>query len=468
MPKKISATQFKQLLSQTITFEKLYEFQLRHGFDTPNIQIINSDNQIIIRGDFSLDNDIVFNQDDIYTKEIVFDGGNYKNINFRGGQFKRILFRRGNYDGYVSIRGGTIDNLILLGGNFQHWLGTLDGIQNSENGIEMFADEELKIGRFEIEGGTYAHHIWLSGGEIESLEIKCVTPIKLHCKPSDDKKFDPIQNTYLKKYLSTPIVNHLIISRYSNKENFFHFSELEFKSIRFENFTNLGHITIAKTSLKNSIEFENSDLGKTTFIDCNFSEQKMLFDSSKITDIALAGAFLPNAANINSKDGILIQKKLALSQLKKVYQVMGDTVTSGQYYSEEMKTYMKTLKCGGEKINLWLNYHSNRNGQNWVRPFWLILIFSSILFTLYYLSLGFSIDFSINGLHQFFKNAAFLLEFINPIRKSGFLPEALIGIKEESNIPVKTIAIDSCAKLINAYLIYQFIAAFRKHGKKSD
>jgi hypothetical protein len=71
--------------------------------------------------------DIVFRSGEHYDKDIIFDGGSFKNIIFRGGTFKKVVFRRGTFDGFVSIRGGSIENLVLLGGIFNHWLGTLNG-----------------------------------------------------------------------------------------------------------------------------------------------------------------------------------------------------------------------------------------------------------------------------------------------------------------------------------------------------
>jgi hypothetical protein len=81
--------------------------------------------------------------------------------------------------------------------------------------------------------------------------------------------------------------------------------------------------------------------------------------------------------------------------------------------------------------------------------------------------LGFTFEFSTDGALGFIRNLGYVLEFVNPIRKSDFLPKVLVN-KEEVAIPTLTYAIDSVARIFNAYLIYQFIAAFRKHGKKSD
>jgi hypothetical protein len=459
---------FKDLINGSRKFEEIYEEEINNNRPIPDIKINEIDDQIVVTGNFELSSDLVFNAGENYPKVILFDGGTYKNIIFRGGYFKKLIFRRGTYNGFVSIRGGNIDYLLLLGGSFNHWLGTLDGLNNIESGERNLADENLIIRRFEIEGGSYANNIWLSGGEIDSLEIKCVSPIKLHCKPSDDKEYSETQKMYVRKFNSIPKIKNLIISRYSNKDNYLHFSELKLDMISFENFTNIGNITIAKIEVTNLIQIGNSDLGKIAFIDCNFSNQQMFFDSSRINEISLAGVQLPNSNNIHGSKNKRVQKKLALSQIKKAYQNMGDSITASHYQSEELRTYMQTLPWGQERVNLFLNYHTNNFGQSWTIPLGLILGLNTILFSLYCYSLGFVLDFSIDGLKTFTKNSAYFIEFINPIRKNSFLPDAIAKIKEESNIPALTVAIDSISKLINAYLIYQFIAAFRKHGKKGE
>jgi hypothetical protein len=445
------------------------------GLATQNFKITGD--VLTLHGDISVLEDLVFYKGEVYGN-IIIDGGVYKNITFRGGSFKTIIIKNGNFNGYVSICGGTIENLILRGGNF-NWLGTLDGLKNSDDkGKTQLADEELTIKRFEIEGGTYTHNIWISGGTITRLEVKCVTPVKIHCKPNDDQILNE-KGEYVQKYDSVPDIHTLMISRLATRDNFYHFSEIYLNVLVFENFTNIGIITIAKVVLNTEIAFEKSDLGKTAFIDCDFSEQNLVFDSSKITEIALAGTQLPKGAKIGIREALkdtklskgtnnLTQKKLALGQIKKVYQNMGDSVKAAEYQAEELNTYMSTLKCGGEKINLLFNSWSNKHGQSWVRALCVLLGGSAIFYTFYCRALGFKTDFSAQGFHVFLRNSGYLLEFINPIRKSEFLPKALLKTKNEPAILTIAYSIDSVSKLFNAYLIYQFIAAFRKHGKKSD
>lgn len=463
MNTRITSVNFKSIVLGDSTVKELYPHHQR----PPEIKVEFEENRTIIKGNFELSEDIIFSANEIYERELFFDGGNYKNIVFRGGKFTKVLFRRGTYKGYVSIRGGEIGSIILLGGNFLHWLGTLDGTMNKDNEGKLLAEDPLIINRFEIEGGSYLNNIWLSGGDIKSLEIKCVTPIVMHCMPNDDKLFDDSKNKYETKFKSKPRIDNLLISRYSNKNTFYHFSELELTNLRFENFTNLGNITLSQISLSDNLSISNSDLGKTTFIDCDFSNRDMTFNSSKINEIALAGVKLPRPENINISDsGNKNQKKLALSQIKKVFQNMGDNLMASEYQTEELNTYESMLSLTWEKVNLWLNKVTNNHGQSWIRPLFLLLISSGIFFTIYCLTLGYKIEIdSYDNFKLFLNNLSYFFEFLNPIRKSDFLPQVLLGSENISQISNLTFLTDSIAKIINAYLLYQFIAAFRKFGR---
>lgn len=472
MDKTIDAGDFKKLMSGATVFSEYQQAYSKKHYRYPVIRLVESENKITVKGDFEVLGDLVFQSGETYDKEIFFDGGTYKNIIFRGGSFRKVFFRRGTFNGFVSIRGGNIKNLVLLGGTFNHWLGTLNGINNSDDGINKLADEPLVIERFEIEGGTYVNNIWISGGKIDSLEIKCVSPVKIHCNPNDDRIFDTTKNEYTPRHKSSPDIRNLIISRYSNKDNFIHISELELDTIRFEKFTNIGTITISNVVLNKYLSFENSDLGKTTFISCDFYNQTLYFNSSKITEVSLIGTDFPDHTRIKNLDSYQstsheIQKRVALSQLKKIYQNMGDAVTAAHYQAEELDTYTSTLPWGWEKCALVLNHQTNRHGQSWERALGVLVIGNIILYTIYCIFLGFKIDLSAAGLQQLVKNMAYSFEFLNPLRKSDFLPKALAG-KSEQDIPPMAYVIDSIGKIFTAYLIYQLVAAFRKHGKKND
>jgi hypothetical protein len=466
----IVSNDFKAILSEIEKDDKTKTNAIFQKSNAPKIKIKIENDNIIIGGDFELKDDLVFDKQDEYDLPIIIDGGTFKNITFIGGRYRKIIFRRGEFNGYVSIRGGYFGNIILLGGNFKHWLGTLKGANNFlsiGNKLTELAEENLDIVRFEIDGGTYAHNIWLSGGNINRLEIKCVTPVKIHCHPSDDKQFNSDSETYEYLYNSVPKIEEIVISRYLSKDTFYHFSELEIKNLSFENCTNLGNITFSGNKITNELKLENSDIGKTTFINCKFSKDILIFKNSKITEMSLAGTILPKMNNKKTDIENIEQIKLAMSQIKKVYQNMGDNGNASYYKAEELKSLLQHPKFKWDKINLWLNQFSNKFEVSWERAFAILLLGNLILYGLYCRSLNFNMNYSKEGVKLMFQNLSYIFEFINPIRKLSTISEILIPDYDKS-LSSTTILIDSLSKLFNAYIIYQFISAFRRHGKSSN
>jgi hypothetical protein len=383
-------TESKYLMSDGVMYPR-YSDQL------DRIKITRNTNQIIVKGDFEIEDELIFYKEDIFDKELIIDGGIFNRIIFRGGNFKKIVFRRCEVNGFVSIRGGTFENLVLLGGNFNQWLGLMDGIKNKDNpeDEDFLAEEPLIIKRFEIDGGSYAYNIWISGGEIDSLEIKSVSPIRIHCRPDDSKVYNYETNSHTPKYLTVPRIKKLIFSRYCNKYSFFQVSDLKLDNLVFDNFTNIGMISVAKVVLKSELTILNSDLGKTTLIDCDFSKQNLNFISSRILDLSLAGSKLPNPTNIVTKDSE--QKRLALSQIKKIYENRGDLIEASNYQAEELRVYSGIAPKRAERINLWLNNATNNHGQSWWKPLRILLMGSAIFFCIYCLLLGFIPAFTKKG-----------------------------------------------------------------------
>jgi hypothetical protein len=257
-----------------------------------------------------------------------------------------------------------------------------------------------------------------------------------------------------------------------SKDILFQISDANFVNISYNSFINLGvfYFTGASEYKKkklNTLRVKNSDLGKMTLIDLDLSGFKLIFKSSKITDLFLTETKMPLPENIISDN--FEQKRQILSQLKKVYENRGDSIEAGKYQAEELNIYLKTLKNGWEKINLSLNKWTNNHAQNLGRAFWVTIIGSLICYSIYCLLLGFRLDFSELGFKELGRIALYFPEYINPIRKIDVLYNALkMNSKDDSGMPERVSAWDNISRIFIAYFLYQFIAAFRKHGKKSS
>lgn len=263
-------------------------------------------------------------------------------------------------------------------------------------------------------------------------------------------------------------------------------------------------------------------------MNCDFIEFEMEFLSSKISEIFLAGTSMPDSSKINNSEELgeisLYNKRLALTQFKKVldnrgdsfgatkyneaelenwllvipktdlenqkfiysqfkkmYEGRGDTVKAIEYFGLEMDKQREILwtKYGWtfgkfwERLQLSLNKYSNNFGQSWQWAIGCIIVSGVVFYTLYCLSLGFHTgNSSTEDKQRFWTLASYFFEFINPIRKGEFIQVPLLinGKIENEYVTITPRArvIDFAWRIIITYLGYQLIQAFRKYSKKTS
>ncbi len=262
---------------------------------------------------------------------------------------------------------------------------------------------------------------------------------------------------------------------------------INFNQIEFANVLNYGNITLnavktttfcqvnEKGETRESphaftpyLHIKNSDLGKTTWIGCDFSAAELRLESAKLTDMFVTGTQFPRQLTHESPE----QRRLGYGQLRKVYENRGDTTTANEYFAEQMNEYIKTLEQDRvarrnswlhfwELLNLRLNRFSTNHGQSWQRGLGMTLLVSAAFFGVYLLSLGIWPGTSFT---YFFTVWSYWLEFINPIHDAGFVAEELSGVKETT----VSRFVEGLSRIFIAYFIYQLIQAFRKHGKKGE
>lgn len=109
-----------------------------------------------------------------------------------------------------------------------------------------------------------------------------------------------------------------------------------------------------------------------------------------------------------------------------------------------------------DKLILRVNSKSNNHGLSIWLPFKWFVISTIVLYVLYLLSLHriFNtnpVDYSLVG---------YYFSFVDPTHRIDFLE------KDAEKYNVFSLVIDFLNKVICGFLIYQFIAAFRKYGKK--
>lgn len=276
---------------------------------------------------------------------------------------------------------------------------------------------------------------------------------------------------------------------------------------------------------ESQIELINSDLGKTSFINCNLASfKRFVFYNTKLLEVFLGGTKLPLEielpnSNILERIEKSEQQRLAFGQFKKIYENRGDNVTATEYLSRELEVYRHELthrsnvlllrqkniiinwwhkknpgqnisiidseiynsipwyvKLGaklsllknkkwwdmqGERINLWLGYVSSYHNTNWIRATLVTLLVNFYLFWNYCLWEGYGMG---NDFNTFFKLLPYGFEFLNPLRKADFLRKSHI-IPASKPFTEISLAWDYVSRMIVAYFAYQTIQAFRRFGK---
>ncbi len=230
-----------------------------------------------------------------------------------------------------------------------------------------------------------------------------------------------------------------------------------------------------------TIRISQSSLGRTEFSGCPLADFQFEYNNSKITECLIMGCSVPenNIEIYNNTDNnaeIYLQKALFFNQLQKIFLAQGDIYQTTRFKSRWAKEQQKYLSITRKQLNkdqhlsqritlystnisqdmftFWLNQISNNHGESWVKALVMVVCSSLIFYLLYLLS----IKLSSHPQHFDANLVGYYFEFLNPTHKTNFLDE-----KQKPN--GLSVFVDFVGRLFNTYFIYQFIAAFRKHGK---
>ena len=196
------------------------------------------------------------------------------------------------------------------------------------------------------------------------------------------------------------------------------------------------------------ISLYRSKLAKAVFTSCDFPDTYSSFERF----LPIDNVHYPDRRTLSHhKDQyeIFLQLKQALEATGNYYEAQ-----KLQSISHEALKRVPSI-ANDDKTILEVNSFSNNHGISISRPFWWFICVSIGFYLLYLLSLG-----------RLFTDSEFdstlvgyYFSFIDITHRTDFLVD-----KTEYN--GWSLAIDSLAKLIMGFFIYQFIAAFRKYGKK--
>ncbi|TDB69107.1 hypothetical protein [Arundinibacter roseus] len=271
-------------------------------------------------------------------------------------------------------------------------------------------------------------------------------------------------------------LNTLSINNCSFSSDFIgSFSDLKVKRISLNHLINRGEINFTNIEIEELFEIKNSIIGKSIFLNSNTGKKLELLDSN-IEDIKLFSTDLSEDISFNKNED-LKKIKDGYRQLKIIFDKSSNNEKAIFFRHKELKTYYLTLSFFKrrqvlEKITLLFNRYSNKHTLNWGYPIFWIFIVGTITF--------FSFLFSLNAF-EFYEGKVFIVDSrIYSSYFDWFIPSYLYPTKAKFNLLLDCFnysdfsALPFASKaitiindtLLMPYLIYQFIAAFRRHGSK--
>jgi hypothetical protein len=207
----------------------------------------------------------------------------------------------------------------------------------------------------------------------------------------------------------------------------------------------------------------------TKILRTNFSNCKLEFEHSEVSEMFLSETDFPEGIFLNGKKDYG-QAKLLFGQLHTLFVKQGDSVRAYEYLAREVKAYYHTIPLFSKffftKTNLFFNWVSNNFGRSWFQG----VIFSFIVgFLFFYLLMLSSVEFKF-GLPVTidWNYTSSFLKFMNPLRH--FETEALFRTSDKgyTSLTLTNLSYvwDFIGRVFVAYGYYQTIQAFRKFGRK--
>lgn len=284
------------------------------------------------------------------------------------------------------------------------------------------------------------------------------------------------------------VARFMITGLVQNSTIFVHHCYLN--ELTFRNLTNNGLISLTNLSSNSSalseVNIDNSNLGEIELRKVDFS----MCTEVKITSSSLVGIksthtkwFQPKVLNTNHLWGLdkHYENKEVYRQLKQAMYSQGNTIQALTFKSLEMEEYHESIKLErplkeidslrefGDRLSIYLNRASNKNGLDWTRPIGLLLgvTFFTYFFVIIHGSyqLGWtparSCEELMTTLTTLSDNFGIYFRLMDPTLKLS----EVVGTFDGFRIGRLLTVIYFAYKIVLAYLIFQTIAAFRKYLK---
>ncbi len=391
----------------------------------------------------------VFHRMFAFTVEVIVD-----ELKISGGLFN---------DTFIFNNSTVKDNFSLSGGIFKESL-----ILKNVNISRMDITDSVEVYNKIYFANITSEQIFIKNSNKITIDIdieidnKSNTEISNYNSVDEIIISDEIKNTINISYTKIGFLSFFELV--ANKDVVISITKVNIDKLYFYEAINFGNIIFksCRTIPKDNnpmLLLNYSDLGRTQFIDCDFSKAKIFdFKSTRLTEIFIAGTIFPRKITTKGYS----QRRLGYGQLKKVYENRGDLIEARKYYAKEMIAYWQTLKwySFGEHILLALNAISNGFTRYWMLGIGFTIAVTYLFFYLYCNALGLewvSIIDKYNGA-EIPNRAGKVFVFFQPWHK----PDEVFKDIPNNNL---SLLWDFISRLFIAFGIYQTIAAFRKHGR---
>jgi hypothetical protein len=429
----------------------------------------------------SLDNVIFLGINDLKDNLDVCTGD--RNITIENIRFKRFIFVRG--DGNLNIR------------NINEGTDELHGDIDLKNNFEIVIAEKVRASSLGIGYKSFIHELRINQCIFQRLDMTTImigslcsiSASKLDQlliyepqKPQTTLEIKSQSKIVLFKYHLASFENllcqesaleHFEVFGKNSASSMVKLESVPIRNLVFRDSRNKGLLSFSQVDIGvgGSLSIKASDLGKTDFVQCEFSCAAFEFLNSKLMEAFMAETNFPRHVVFSGKVNHL-QEQLAFGQISTAYQKQGDAVRALEYQAREIEAHYKTLiwfpdgikSFSFTKFSLWLNKCSNDFGRNWGQG----LLFSFGLgLVLYYLLIISSKEFHIGWPSIDGRLVSAFFKFMNPLR--FFETENLFkanGDKPYLNLEPVSYFIDFIARIFVAYGYYQTIQAFRRYGRK--
>ncbi len=229
-------------------------------------------------------------------------------------------------------------------------------------------------------------------------------------------------------------------------------SEIDFLSFTFGKIENTGRLRLSQSNVKDLLICSSSVFGQMDLV------------NNKFENINLIESCVPGYLNYQGNEVERYENRQTLRLLKNEAIKINDQVSAIHLYAQEMQMLLSDNSVSiGDKVSLWFSKFFSNFGESWAKAIVVTLGFS-IVFTLLMLGFG-SANYMFNSSGTFIGIAPFVTILLDSINVFS-IPLFSETIKEY-DLNVLGQILYFVIKLVVAYGSYQFIVAFRKHGRGS-